>query len=161
MEDSEEHLFDRSELAGERREERNREDIEGELYGPRSEDASDSEGSLRDFLAREDEEDEAEADGPLMYAAFARERSLSPQSVLTRIRARRSRRIVVSLFFCVKRIMAASGFHSVFLLSRASSGVPIWLEPPQERHVIVEKRENRIASVFLDMLQDISVHVRS
>lgn len=54
MDASEEHLFDQAEIDAEIREEREGEDMEGALVGPRSEDGSDSEGSLKDFVNDEE-----------------------------------------------------------------------------------------------------------
>lgn len=90
MDDSEEHFFDQAEIEAERLEERNGEDIEGELFRPRSEDGSDSEGSLNDFMT---DDDESPADRS-MYAALAQQNS--PPVVLPAHLQRRRRRVIVS-----------------------------------------------------------------
>lgn len=82
MERSEAHLFEEDD---DEMEERNGEDIEGELFGPRSDDGSESPGSLNDFI----DEEEATPIDILAYAAFdaSREETLP---------TRRRRRVVVS-----------------------------------------------------------------
>ncbi|GAQ91008.1 hypothetical protein KFL_007120120 [Klebsormidium nitens] len=97
MEDSEAHLFDQAEIQNEQLEERNGEDIEGELYGPRSDDGSDTPGSLDGFIS---EGEGTPEDGMAMYAAFDRERSVEEDDdgpmLPALLRRKRGRRIIES-----------------------------------------------------------------
>lgn len=105
MDESEAHLFDQAELENERLEERNGEDIEDEVYGPRSDDGSDTPGSLDGFIT----EGEETPDGIGMYAAFERERSLERAAPPRR---KRGRRIVVRAFLdvlCINGVVFAFG----------------------------------------------------
>jgi hypothetical protein len=91
MEESEAHLFEQDD---DERKERNGEDIEEEeWFGHRSDDGSDSPGSLGDFI----EQDQATPIDILAYAAFDMSRD---QEVPLR-RTRPCRRIVVSIILVV------------------------------------------------------------
>lgn len=88
-------MFDQAELEAERLEERNGKDIQGAFFEERSDDGSESEGSLRDFL---DDAEEEPASPFHMHRAIDRERSLSPPALP---RTRR-RHVLVSLSFAAK-----------------------------------------------------------